>query len=189
MHASNTHRFWYWQHLSDSVSCAWLKMCLWFKYAHIYSSLQLLKVCTERSTNTYLLALRDVYWPQLAPDGYSRIRWMSGSSTMFPATGNTEGFRTGSEGERVGLVHWGHRSVLYACVCLYLQCVQTGHQWIRGWNSPLAINHIPRLPCGQPLPGHCRLLPICCRVGHETLPPARWRRCHLAQNACKTERS
>ena len=40
---------------------------------------------------SYLLALREVYWPQLAPAGYSRIRWMSGSSTTLPATSETRG--------------------------------------------------------------------------------------------------
>lgn len=39
---------------------------------------------------TNLLARRAVYCPQLAPDGYSRIRWMSGSSTVLPVTVNKQ---------------------------------------------------------------------------------------------------
>lgn len=40
----------------------------------------------SESKSAYLLALREVYGPHVAPVGYSRIRWMSGSSTVFPAT-------------------------------------------------------------------------------------------------------
>ncbi len=40
----------------------------------------------SESISAYLLALREVYGPHVEPVGYSRIRWMSGSSTVFPAT-------------------------------------------------------------------------------------------------------
>lgn len=71
---------------------------------------------TQQSTmNTHLLALREVYWPQEAPDGYSRIRWMSGSSTSLPATIKSRGRWWPKEG-----------------ILVMQEMAGKGENWIRG---------------------------------------------------------